>query len=48
MDRSRVLVRSKQVLVHSRQVLERSKLELVHSMMVLALDSTGHSMMTLV
>ena len=43
-----LLVRSKQVQAHSIlvQVQERSKFELVHSMMVLALDSTSHSMMT--
>ena len=43
-----VLVRSKPEQVHSRLVQERSKFELVHSKLVLELDSTGHSMMTLV
>ncbi len=41
-----VLVRSKREQAHSRQVQERSRFELEHSMMVLVLDSTGHSMMT--
>ena len=42
------LVRSRQEQVHSRLVQERSTFELVHSKLVLELDSTGHSMMTLV
>lgn len=42
------LVRNRQEQVHSKQVQERSTFELVHSMMALVLDSTGHSMMTLV
>ncbi|GEM_PF-2198036 len=40
-----VRVRSIQEQADSTRVLERSKFELVHNMMVLALDSTGHSMM---
>ena len=40
-----VRVRSIQEQADSRLVLGRSTFELAHSMMVLALDSTGHSMM---